>query len=116
MPGLRRLGAEAEEAAINYLKNKGYVILERNYHARYGEVDVIAQQNDTLVFVEVRQRKKHSLVSAEESVTPKKQKKLALAASIYIANVIGKEMPIRFDVIAVENKKIRHYEGAFRPE
>lgn len=115
MPRSRRLGADAEDKAARFLQEIGYTIVTRNFHATMAEIDIIAMDGDTLVCVEVRQRKKGGWDLPEASIGGKKQKKLWEAAEIYLVEVAGKAMPVRFDIVALEGEELRHHKDAFRP-
>ncbi|RMG26071.1 MAG: YraN family protein [Armatimonadetes bacterium] len=115
MPHPRRIGDEAEDRAARYLAEIGYVLVKRNYVGRDSEIDLIALDGDCLVFVEVRYRKSRDWESPEESVSPAKQRRLWRAAEQYLADVVGKEMSMRFDVIALTETDLRHHKDAFRP-
>jgi putative endonuclease len=115
MPRNRRLGAEPEDRAAKFLSSLGYTLVARNYHARAVEVDVIALDGDTLVFVEVKARRDGALVGGEESVTPAKMRRLITAAEGYLCEVAEKELNVRFDVVVVVGENISHYVDAFRP-
>ncbi len=93
-------GALGEQFAADYLKTQGYRILERNFHTRYGEVDIIAQKDDILAFVEVKTRAATMLSSPAAAVTPAKQKKLITAALQYMQANPADLQP-RFDVVAI---------------
>ena len=99
--GIRGSGREAEVLAENFLRARGYRILERNYGTPLGEIDVIALDGRTLVFVEVRSRAPGSFGGAAESVTRSKQRRIARAASIYIDEKRLGNVVTRFDVVAV---------------
>lgn len=93
-------GKAAEDLALTYLTNKGLKLVERNYSCRRGEIDLIMEDNRTLIFIEVRYRKTNTYGSALESITPQKQAKLITCASHYLTQQkINK--PTRFDAIAV---------------
>jgi len=97
-------GSAMEDAAAFYLTSAGYQVIERNYRARVGEIDIVAEDNGTIVFVEVRYRKPSSLVSPEESLTKEKARRLQLAARRYLADRgIGDGVPVRFDLCAVSD-------------
>ncbi len=111
-------GKRGEQLAATYLRQKGYTILERNYSGPYGEIDLIAQKDSFLVFVEVKERKSGSLVDPLEAVTKSKQKKLWLTAQQYLQECSPESLQPRFDVIAVykqsaENTLV-HIENAFQ--
>jgi len=118
----RNLFHTGEDLAANYLMQKGFIILERNYRIRGGEIDIIAQNKDTLIFVEVKTRKKHSMKMTLMNISPTKQKRISLTAERYInqypENV---KLNIRFDIIIVffyyedNTYSIKHLEDAFMP-
>lgn len=118
---LRRLalGKKGEMAAVKHLKRCGYRIIKTNYRCKIGELDIIAQDGDTLVFIEVRTRSSRRYGLAKESVGPVKQKKVRMVASFYIQS-LGRPMPkVRFDVVAIyctpegRVKSFEHLENAF---
>ncbi|MGD8925887.1 MAG: YraN family protein [Thioalkalispiraceae bacterium] len=95
-------GQFAEQLACNFLKQQGLSVLNKNYHCRYGEIDLIMKQDSTIVFVEVRYRKANSLVDSVASIDFSKQQKLYRSAENYLQrNNIPDSVPARFDVIAV---------------
>ena len=100
--GRRELGAWGEAAAARFLEGWGYVIRERNYRCWEGEVDIVAQKNDCLVFVEVRSRRNLSFGTLEESVTVAKKRKLANTDLHYVATHKGLPEQWRVDMVAVE--------------
>lgn len=97
---MNRLGALGEEAACLFLQNAGYSILQRNYHTRYGEIDIVAAYDGFLAFIEVKSRGKKAISLPREAVTPSKQKKLIDSALVYLADHPSKLQP-RFDVIEI---------------
>lgn len=99
-PHLRR-GREGEAAAEAFLVAKGFVVLERNYRTRGGEVDLVCRDGDTVVFVEVKTRAAGGLTRPDEAVTPAKRGRLARAAMAYLSERGLWERPCRFDVVAV---------------
>lgn len=90
-----------EEAAARYLHAAGLKLVERNYRGRRGEIDLIARDGDTLVFVEVRYRRSSLYGSASASVDYRKQRKLLATANSYLHRY-RLDCPCRFDVIAIE--------------
>ncbi len=93
-------GRAAEDAAVLYLEDHGFRVVERNFTCRWGEIDLVAYQGEKIAFVEVKARHSNALGSPWESVTPKKQRKLILSAQEYL-QVHGLEFhPWRIDVIA----------------
>ncbi len=95
-------GAKAESAAAKYLQKKGLKFIEKNYRVKGGEIDLIMKQDDVLVFVEVKFRKKTEYGLPAESVTRTKQQRIILAAHQYIQSKFSHSPPsCRFDVVAV---------------
>lgn len=108
-------GHEAEEIAATYLQQFSLTLIERNYRSRFGEIDLIMQENDILVFVEVRMRTQNTFGGAAFSITPVKQAKLLRTARHYLAK-IDTHPPCRFDVIllsGINGKKIEWIQNAF---
>ena len=117
-------GRFGEKEACRYLAANGYEILARNYRSRYGEIDLIAQHNGTVVFVEVKLRRDRAFADAAQAVGPSKQEKLRKTALLWLSE--HGEQPARFDVIEVYTgiarqtafgetyrANIRHIENAF---
>lgn len=96
----QKIGQEHEAMAERYLCRKGLTIIARNYRCKAGEIDLIAEDRGTLVFVEVRYRGRNSLVTSAESVTPTKQRRLIRAAQHYLLSH-RHDCPCRFDVLAI---------------
>ena len=97
----REIGVIGEDIAAGILKERGYIILERNFRCRYGEIDVIARIEDTVIFVEVKTRRNRRCGFPEESVDYRKQKKLRLLAEYYLAKNRNLPRILRFDVYAI---------------
>lgn len=108
-----RSGVEGEDLAAQYLESQGLRILARNYRTRYGEIDLIAKDKDTWVFVEVKFRVLASPLSAIEAVTVSKQKKIVGAALSYMKKHHLHEQNLRFDVITLEAGQIDWIPNAF---
>ncbi len=108
-------GAVAEWISARWLQMKGYRILSRNYTVCGGELDIVAKKGDTLVFVEVKYRKNDRFGKADEFVDKRKQKRLKLAALMYMAGnkVNPEKRNHRFDVIAIDRCRLRHIKNAF---
>ena len=100
MPNHRLQGRKAEDVACGFLQRNGLSLIERNYRCRYGEIDLIMQDDDTLVFVEVRYRNSNKFGDAAESVDGNKRRKLVFTANHYLQNTTFKQAT-RFDVIAL---------------
>lgn len=99
--GNLEFGKTAENAAAKFLKAKGYKILERNYKNKFGEIDIIAQQEGAICFVEVKARHSLNLGVPQEAVTIRKQKQICRAAVYYLKSNRLLEQPARFDVLAL---------------
>ena len=106
-------GGEAEERAARFLAQHGLRIVARNYRTRVGEIDLIAQDAGTLVFVEVRMRSSARFGGALGSVTPRKQSRIAAAARHYLMR-LGREPRCRFDVVTLEGAQPTWIRGAFQ--
>ena len=106
------LGVLAEARAAEYLTALGYEILERNFRAKCGELDIIARVGDTVVFVEVRARSRAGWGTAAETVQREKRRRLVNAAKLY-ALKRGLDCPMRFDVIGVSQGRLEHFTNAF---
>ena len=116
------LGKFGENIAKNYISKKGLNIIERNYHSRYGEIDIIAQINNIIAFIEVKTRKNNSIVKPVESVNKSKRNKIFKTAFTYLERNNIKFQP-RFDIIEILTKgsecevlNINHIENAFFQE
>jgi len=102
----QRKGWAMEKIAESHLQNAGLELLERNFHCRYGEIDLICRDKTSLVFVEVKYRKNNSQLSPLESVTLSKQKKLSQAAQYYlIKNPQYAQWICRFDVVGLQTQE-----------
>ena len=111
-------GTQGEDIAIDFLRRKGYIILDRNWRSGHKEIDIVARKDDTVVFVEVKARANTFYGKPEDAITRRKMHLLVLAADAYLRyNAI--DLEVRFDVVAItgtsEKPYIRHYEHAFRP-
>ena len=117
-PSPQVLGRQGEDAALEYLKEQGFRIVKRGYRCGRGEIDIIAYDGDTLVFVEVKTRDLSAPMLPEESVTPHKQKQIRRVAEAYLYHHRLEDIPCRFDVLALRfdsqrGFEIRHYRDAF---
>jgi len=116
----QKLGQIAEDAAANFLMAHGFTILEKNYRMRTAEIDIIAKDGDTLVFVEVKARSSFSRGGPRESVGLAKQQRIVIAARHFLMERKLFDIRVRFDVVAIceENKilKIELIKNAFQAE
>lgn len=106
-------GSKAENLAIEYLKKSGYTIIEKNFHSRFGEIDIIAKDKDYYVFVEVRFRKNNSFGSPIETVNIFKKRKIYKASIDYVKRKKLENCNLRFDVVSIEGEKINLLKNAF---
>jgi putative endonuclease len=120
MPGADRRqlrGRQGEQIADEFLRTQGYVILARNYRVSFGEIDIIAQDRRTLVFVEVRTHTGEAFGDPLASVNSRKQWRIAKAAWHYLARNGLLEREARFDVVGIrwenEQARLTHIKGAF---
>lgn len=110
----RTIGSEQEHMAAEYLKGQGYVILEFNYFSRNGEIDIVAKDGDTLVFVEVKYRKNMKYGHPLEAITYYKQNALLKTARYYLlTHGYGEDTKCRFDVVAMLPNSITLVKNAF---
>lgn len=114
---MNSLGIIAERKAANYLRKKNYKIIDYNYSCKFGEIDVIAQKDGFIIFVEVKARGESSIANPADFVDYYKQRKIISTAELYIA-VNDIDLQPRFDVVEVYMKKdkiksIKHLENAF---
>jgi putative endonuclease len=117
-PSSHSLGKLGEEFAIDYLKGKKFQILKTGFRFHRGEIDIIAYDEDMLVFVEVKTRRDQQFGSPEEAVTPSKQEQLRRIAQGFLTLNRLEDTPCRFDVLALvidENQdvRIKHFIDAF---
>jgi len=113
-------GRKGETLAADFLKRRGFRILQRNWSGRFGEIDLIAREKEALVFVEVKTRASDLWGGPEEAVTTAKQRRLIKTAREFAHRHRLEDTPMRFDVIAIETDSgdkpvVRHYPDAFHP-
>jgi len=109
----RTVGNAFEGLAVQYLVKQGAKILERNFSARGGEIDIICKCGDTLVFAEVKARLTPNGPSPGEQITPSKQRKICRAALAYLAGHGGVDQAVRFDAVLITDEDIQWIQGAF---
>ena len=115
-----KIGNWGEEKAASYLKRHGYKVLDRNCRYRQGEIDIVAEKKELIVFVEVKTRKNDNYAEAREFVTNAKQQRVIAAAQLWMQENDCEKQP-RFDVIEIyapngessHNVKINHLKNAF---
>lgn len=111
------LGQSGEELACAELQRRGYAILATRYRSRFGEIDIVARSNQTIVFIEVKTRAGDDFGGGAAAVTPWKQRRIAQMAIDYLSRNELHEQPCRFDVVTIDMKdsgpEIVVYEHAF---
>lgn len=105
-------GRKAEDLAAAFLQAKGMTVLERNFRARAGEIDIVAKDGDETVFVEVRARASRGFGGAAASVDGSKRRRLIRTARLWL-QARGCDGACRFDVVAVEGGRLEHIPAAF---
>lgn len=111
---MRAPGAAREREASRFLQARGLQLLDRNFHCRLGEIDLIMRDGEELVFVEVRHRGPGALVDAASSVDAHKQRRLIQAARVWLSRHPRQaEAPMRFDVCAGDGEQWRWIRNAF---
>lgn len=114
----KELGQFGEDYTASYLSDIGYRVVARNYRSRYGEIDMIAMQDDTIVFVEVKARRSRIYGEPKEAVGIRKQQKLIKTAIVFLQENNWEDRACRFDVVEViflPNGSVKpcHIENAF---
>jgi len=117
MKDRKLIGRRGESLAADYLKRKNYRIIGLNYSCRFGEIDLIAENREYVVFAEVKMRKSAAFAEAREFVTAAKQQRILSTAALWLQSNPTEKQP-RFDVIEVYGEdgraeKINHIENAF---
>jgi putative endonuclease len=107
------LGRAGEKLAVDFLKKKGFKILKTNYKTVVGEIDIIVQDKEYIVFIEVKTRSSDSYGVPAEAVDRKKQEKYYKTATFYLQKEKKTDANCRFDVIEIENGQINHIFNAF---
>jgi putative endonuclease len=108
----KRLGRDGEDAAVRYLESLGYTILQRNFRAPGGEIDIVASERGTIVFVEVKARRSHAYGSALAAVDARKRRRIRALAGDYL-QFFAPSAKARFDVLAIDGSAMRLHRGAF---
>jgi putative endonuclease len=111
------VGRRGEDLAYEFLKKKGYEILERNFRSPLGEIDIIAREGKTLAFIEVKTRLTADFGTAKWAVGPRKQRKLSMVALEYLKRRSTSDQAARFDVVAIDfnqgQERVELFRNAF---
>lgn len=115
MADRQQIGLWGEAQAQMFLQQKGFVLLCRRYRKRGGEIDLVMQDGDTVVFVEVKTRRSTGYGTAAEAVTLQKQQSIRQVAALYLQQCCQQDAPVRFDVVEVylPGPRICHIPDAF---
>jgi putative endonuclease len=115
----RRRGQQGEALAAAYLQQQGYQVQQQNYRCRYGEIDIIAWDQGTLVFVEVKTKSHLRFGAPQSMVDRRKQQQLTRVAMAYVQQRALRNTPVRFDVVAIVYEDgrpaVTHLPAAFSP-
>ena len=109
----RNSGPTGEETACRFLRDRGYEIVTRNWRTARGEIDIVARDGATLVFVEVKSRSRTGFGGPEAAVAPAKQRRLIAAARAFLGSTEC-ELAVRFDVVAILGGEPRLHRDAFQ--
>jgi putative endonuclease len=99
----QKFGKFGEDLAVRYLKKMGYKVLCRNYRTRFGEIDIIAKDSDTIVFIEVKSRRTATFGHPKYSITRKKQERISKTALYYLKENNQSNCRARFDVVTINS-------------
>jgi putative endonuclease len=113
--GRAETGRRGEDLAAAFLSAKGLAIVERNFRAKVGEIDIVARDGEELVFVEVRARAGRGFGGAAASVDAGKRRRLVRAARVWLA-ARGWDGPCRFDVVTLDAGRLEHLPAAFEAD
>jgi putative endonuclease len=97
----KNIGRTGEKLAARYLAEQGYILLEQNFHKRYGEIDIIARDGEYLVFIEVKTRSGSRYGSPFDAVDLRKQQQISKVALAFMTEQDSLDVAVRFDVVAV---------------
>lgn len=117
MAAHNELGRWGEQIAASFLSDKGYFIVERDWHLGHRDIDIIAMDGDDIVFVEVKTRSTNAVMAPQQAVDTRKMRSIAMAASNYVRRHAITN-PVRYDVIAIvgtpeTGARIEHLVNAF---
>jgi putative endonuclease len=107
-------GARGEALAAAWLEGRGYAVLARNFRCREGEIDIVAEKDGAVAFVEVKSWRAHGRAELEHSIGPAKQRRIARAARRFLLSRAGlRDRSMSFDVILLAGGRIEHLQNAF---
>lgn len=111
----RVVGCWGENLAAQYLSQNKYKILNRNFNCHFGEIDIVAWDGESVIFVEVKARKDDSFGMPREAVNWRKQQTIVKCANYWLYKNKKTGVPVRFDVVEILGSDITHIKDAFRP-
>ncbi|MEN6615560.1 MAG: YraN family protein [Syntrophorhabdus sp.] len=113
MSDKKLIGAEGEDRAASILKKEGYKILSKNFRSPFGEIDIIAEDKDYLVFIEVKRRKGNNFGTSLEAINSRKKLHIIRSAQMYLKanHCLGRR--IRFDVVGIDGDNVKVIKHAF---
>lgn len=114
VPSKRSVGNHYEDQAVEYLLAQDYRIIARNVTYRFGEIDIVAEKESVLVFVEVRKRDPGYGIAPEETLTFPKQQRLLKAIQAYLARYRGQATQVRLDLIGFAGNQLMHFQDFMR--
>jgi len=110
-----QLGQAGEDIACQYLREQGYLIIDRNWRCRFGEIDIIARDGIDLAFVEVKNRSRAGYGGPIGALTRQKKDRIITAARMYLSQTES-DLPVRFDLVAIQGQDITLLKAAFELE
>lgn len=113
MKSKREEGIQGEDRATQFLQKKGYRIIEKNFRSPFGEIDIIARDGNSLVFIEVKTRNTPFFGSPFQAITDKKKQHIIRSALYYMKNHQSLSNRVRFDVVGIEGDDVTIVQGAF---
>jgi putative endonuclease len=113
VPGRRQEGIQGEDEAVKTLKRQGYRILERNYRNLFGEIDIVAEEDGYLVFVEVKKRNSSSFGTSLLAVDGRKKERIIRSAMFYLKDHKCFDRKVRFDVVGIDREMVKVVKHAF---
>lgn len=113
---LRQLGTQYETKTVGYMDETGYQILSRNVYTPFGEIDIVALQDDVYIFTEVKYRQNRRYGYGADAVNYYKKRHIIQASKWFLMKQVGKEVPVRYDVAVWTKDTLDYYKGAFHNE
>ncbi len=110
----KKIGEEGEIKAAEYLRGAGYVVIDRNFRARHGEIDIVCRKDDVIVFAEIKNYSTYDASSMEYALNSTKKQRIIQTSKRYLYEKgIDEETTVRYDVVFVHNGRVEHFKNAF---